>query len=96
MNSMSEPSSRNEQSAASIANKSILDVLPLDKAVNHIAKSLREHAEAEVWGTQEAVSKWLELLADDLDDCVKELKRLLADAQELRRVVESGEARGVL
>jgi hypothetical protein len=49
-----------------------------------------------VWGTQEAVSKWLELLADDLDDCVKELKRLLADAQELRRVVESGEARGVL
>jgi hypothetical protein len=79
-----------------IANKSILDILPLDKAVNHIAKSLREHAEAEVWGTQEAVSKWLELLADDLDDCVKELKRLLADAQELRRVVESGEARGVL
>jgi hypothetical protein len=79
-----------------IANKSILDILPLDKAVNHIAKSLREHAEAEVWGTQEAVSKWLELLADDLDDCVKELKRLLTDAQELRRVVESGEARGVL
>jgi hypothetical protein len=79
-----------------IANKSILDILPLDKAVNHIAKSLREHAEAEVWGTQEAVSKWLELLADDLDDCVKELKRLLADAQELRRVVENGEARGVL
>src|SRR5947207_1364819 len=64
-----------ESSAASIADKSILDILSLDKAVNHVAKSLREHAEAEVWGTQEAVSKWLALLADDLDDCAKELKR---------------------
>jgi hypothetical protein len=63
-------------SAASVADKSVLDILPLDEAVNKVALDLRMQAAPDnTWGSQEAVSKWLNILADDLDDCVKELKR---------------------
>jgi hypothetical protein len=66
----------NEQPAASVADKSVLDILPLDEAVNKVALDLRMQAAPDnTWGSQEAVSKWLNILADDLDDCVKELKR---------------------
>lgn len=64
------------KSAASIADKSILDLLPLDEAINRVSLELRMQAAPDnTWGTQEAVSKWLNILADDLDECVKELKR---------------------
>jgi hypothetical protein len=63
----------NSDAAASRA--SLLAFLPLDEAIGQIATSLRGHAEAEEWSTQEAHKKWLLLLADNLDDCVKEVRR---------------------
>jgi hypothetical protein len=54
--------------------KSILEILPLDKAITHIAQMLHEHAGAEEWGTQQAVARWLETLACDLDDCARAVR----------------------
>lgn len=58
------------------ATRSILEFLSVDEAVAHIAGLLHQHAEpGNRWGTQEAVSRWLETLALDLDDCVEALRR---------------------
>lgn len=58
------------------ATRSILEILSVDEAIEHIAGQLHQHAEpGNRWGTQEAVSRWLEHLAQDLDDCVEALRR---------------------
>jgi hypothetical protein len=46
-----------------------LDITPAD-LVHHVADQLRLQASAETWGTQEAVSRWLAVQAENLEEAL--------------------------